>query len=200
MLRQTSNRLIAMSAGLLLVSGCAMTSDSNEPGDVADPHAGHIMNGDSQQLADSGFSAMDVMFAQMMIPHHEQAIEMAELATNRALSTEVLELAAEIMGEQDPEIEQMKSWLSEAGASGTMDHDMGMDGMLSAEQMQALAAASGAEFDRLFLEGMILHHEGAIQMAQMVTGSKNAEAKALGEAIVVSQRAQIERMELLLAR
>ena len=81
-----------------------------------------------------------------------------------------------------------------------MGHDMGMDGMLSDDEMTALENATGAEFDRLFVKGMIAHHEGAIEMAQMVLNSNNAEAKALGEAIVSSQTAQIVTLKQLLAK
>jgi uncharacterized protein (DUF305 family) len=164
-----------------------------------DPHAGHMS---MSEVSNGEFSAVDIMFAQMMIPHHEQAVEMSELAASRSQNTQLLELAEAIRGAQAPEIEQMKAWLKTAGAASDMGHDMhsmGMDGMLTPEQMRELAAASGADFDRLFLEGMILHHEGAMQMARMITNSENPEVRALGEEIIVSQRREIERMRELLA-
>lgn len=155
----------------------------------------------SSEQAASQFSASDLMFAQMMIPHHEQAVEMATLAETRAKSNAVIMLAAEIKDEQAPEIAQMNGWLTSAGVSadggGHMGHDMG-GGMLSEAEMAKLEAASGEIFDRLFLQGMIAHHEGAIQMAQMIINSKNSEAKALAEAIVKSQSKQIEYMKELL--
>jgi uncharacterized protein (DUF305 family) len=146
------------------------------------------------------FSGMDIMFAQMMIPHHQQAVDMGTLAETRASSPEVKALAATIKAEQAPEIEQMKGWLTAAGASENMGHDMGMGGMLSAAQMTALESATGPAFDALYLAGMIAHHQGAIQMAKMVTGSNNAEAAALGKAIVESQTKQIEYMQNLLTK
>jgi uncharacterized protein (DUF305 family) len=94
----------------------------------------------------------------------------------------------------------MKGWLTAAGASESMGHDMGMGGMLSAAQMTALESATGPAFDALYLAGMIAHHQGAIQMAKMVTGSSNAEAAALGKAIVESQTKQIEYMQKLLTK
>ena len=142
----------------------------------------------------SAFSSTDLMFAEMMIPHHQQAIVMSELALTRSTNPDVLALAEEIMAAQEPEIEQMKSW----GATGEMHEGHQMDGMLSDDEIAALEAASGAEFDRLFLEGMIKHHQGAIDMAQMVLASENAEAKTLGENIVATQQAEIERMQELL--
>lgn len=147
------------------------------------------------------FSANDIMFAQMMIPHHQQALDMSELALSIAQDSEVIELAAQIADEQGPEISQMRSWLSSAGASEDMGHGShGMGGMLSEEQMSALLNSSGTEFERLFLEGMIAHHEGAIDMAQMVLQSENPEVRALAEAIVSSQQVQIDFMKTLLAR
>jgi uncharacterized protein (DUF305 family) len=134
------------------------------------------------------------MFAEMMIPHHQQAIEMSDLALKNSTNPEILALAQEIKDAQAPEIEQMKSW----GASSMAHMGHMMDGMLSDEEMSALAAASGSEFDRLFLEGMIKHHEGAIDMAEMVIDSKKAEVAALANAIIEAQRAEIATMKELL--
>lgn len=142
----------------------------------------------------SAFSSTDLMFAEMMIPHHEQALVMSELAPTRSTNADVLALAEEIMAAQEPEIEQMKSW----GATGEMHAGHQMDGMLSDDEIEALKAASGVEFDRLFLTGMIKHHEGAIDMAQMVVASDNEEARKLGESIVATQTAEIARMQELL--
>jgi uncharacterized protein (DUF305 family) len=156
----------------------------------------------SQEFSDSAeFSNADIMFAQMMIPHHQQALDMSELALQLGQSPELLDLATQIRDEQDPEIAQMRSWLATAGASEDMGHaSHGMDGMLTEEQMAQLLSATGAEFERLFLEGMIGHHEGAIAMAQMVLDSDNAEVRALAEAIVSSQQTQIDYMKTLLSR
>ena len=145
----------------------------------------------------SAYSANDQMFAAMMIPHHEQAIVMSELALTKSSNAEILALAQEIRDAQSPEIEQMKTWV---------DSHMGshaghvMDGMLSDEEMQELSDASGANFDRLFLVGMIKHHEGAIEMAEMVVNSENNEVSLLANAIISGQRAEVERMKVLLGR
>ena len=180
----------AAAAALLMASMTACTAGTTE------------MSHDDHQSdsAAAGFSSDDIMFAQMMIPHHEQAIEMSTLAETRAQNPEVIALAAKIKAAQTPEIETMKGWLTKAGASLDMGHAAHMDGMLTDSQMQALKNASGVEFDRLFLEGMIAHHEGAIEMAQMILNSKNAEAKALGEAIVSSQTAEVVILKQLLAK
>jgi len=148
--------------------------------------------------SNSSFSADDQMFAAMMIPHHEQAIEMADIALGKSADPEILALANEIKAAQGPEIEQMKSW----GSSKTGSHAGHMmdEGMLSYDEMAQLKDANGAEFDRLFLEGMIKHHQGAIQMADMIIDSVNEEAALLGKNIVDSQSAEIERMRQLLSR
>lgn len=170
------------------------------------PLAGCTINigtsGNHQMMDDnqSTFSATDIMFAQMMIPHHQQAVDMGTLAETRASNAAVKALAEQIKNEQAPEIAKMKGWLSDANAGMEMGHSMGMDGMLSDSEYSTLEAATGAEFDKLYLEGMIGHHEGALVMAKMVLNSKNSEVKALGEAIVASQTKQITYMKELLKK
>ena len=138
------------------------------------------------------------MFAAMMIPHHEQAIQMSELALLNSTDPQILALAREIKAAQGPEIEQMKSWGS--SMMGSHAGHMMDEGMLSDDEMAQLKDAKGAEFDRLFLEGMIKHHQGAIEMADMIMDSANEEAALLGKNIVESQSAEIERMRQLLSR
>lgn len=140
----------------------------------------------------------DVMFAQMMIPHHEQAVQISDLALKISKNAEVLKLAAEIKDAQSPEILQMTSWLNQANATLEMGHSMGMGGMLSDSEIKTLESATGKSFDILFLNGMIAHHEGAIHMALMVKDSANADVKALGESITKSQTAQILVMKEML--
>lgn len=193
MKRKTLVSAASLLAVGLLATGCT-TVNVAAPSNPVQSHEMHAHAGDG------GFSGMDVMFAQMMIPHHQQAIDMSELAETRAENASVKKLAEEIKAEQDPEIEQMLAWLEAAGASTDMGHEMHMDGMLDETEMTALGEATGVEFDRLYLEGMIAHHEGAIDMAQMILDSENPEVKALGEAIVESQTAQIEYMRELLAQ
>jgi len=196
---------LALSAALAL-TGCtinlpAPANDGNRGMDDHGPGQGPMGGGGSDS---DEFSPSDIMFAQMMIPHHQQAVDMSDLALERSTDPDVLELAQQIRDAQAPEIEQMEGWLDDAGAGTSMGHDpsdmgMGMGGMLSDEDMAALENATGAEFDRLYLEGMIEHHEGAIQMTRMIRDSSNDEVRALAEAIVESQTAEIERMEEMLA-
>ena len=151
--------------------------------------------------SDDDFSAKDIMFAQMMIPHHEQAIEMSDLALQNSTNPEIRDLATKIKGEQAPEIELMESW-TDSHMGSHMESHAGhmMDGMLSEEEMDELKSARGVEFDRLFLEGMIKHHEGAIDMAEMVVDSKNPDVSALAKAIIEAQRTEISTMKELLRR
>jgi uncharacterized protein (DUF305 family) len=104
----------------------------------------------------------------MMIPHHEQAIEMAELASSRASNADVKALAAQIQAAQQPEINEMRGWLTSRGVP-TMPNDMGHNmpgGMMSSDDMARLEGLLGAEFDREFLTSMTAHHQGAIDMAE----------------------------------
>lgn len=146
------------------------------------------------------YSSQDIMFAQMMIPHHQQAVEMGTLAETRAEDLEVKAIAAEIKAEQAPEIQEMKNWLSSAKVGLDMGHEMPMDGLLTEDQLTELENSSGTDFDRLYVVGMIGHHEGAIVMAEMVLHSSNPKAKAMGESIVKSQTKQIETLKAILSR
>jgi len=136
------------------------------------------------------------MFAEMMIPHHAQAIEMSDVAISKSTNQEILKLAKEIKAAQEPEIAQMKAW-GGVNADNHMGHSM--MGMLSQKDLDKLKVASAKEFDRLFLEGMIFHHEGAIDMARMVEDSQNSEVAKLAKEIIQSQEAEIALMRELLS-
>ena len=147
----------------------------------------------------------DVMFAQMMIPHHEQAIELADLALNPAAgaSDAVRDLATQIKSAQDPEIAFMKTWLSDRGQlmnpDSSVDHSSMMNGMLTLEDLDALRLLTGADFDQAWIAAMIAHHEGAIDMAETVRrdGADDEIAK-LAAAIVAGQSAEITTLQALL--
>ena len=151
---------------------------------------------------ESSLSDADAMFLQMMIPHHEQAIEMSKLAATNTKNPEVLDLAARIEAAQQPEIDLMKKLLSDAGQSvmpgHSMSHGMSDDGMMDEVDMAALAVAKDLEFDALYLTGMIGHHNGAISMASEVSDSSNSDVKTLVSDIVSSQTAEIAEMTKLL--
>jgi uncharacterized protein (DUF305 family) len=149
-------------------------------------------------------SAADAMFAQMMIPHHEQAVVMADLAPTRAQVPQILELATEIKGAQQPEIDQMAAWLEEwgvprlAGDEAMAAHGShGMSGMLTDEQLAELEASSGTDFDQLFAQLMIEHHEGAIEMANAVVDSSDPRVAQLAKQIISTQEGEIEQLRPL---
>lgn len=149
----------------------------------------------------------DTQFAQMMILHHEGAIEMATMAEGRAQTAEVQQLSSDIQFAQQPEIDLMTSWLETWGEDlpssdddmGGMDHSSGHTGMADDEQMQQLEDA-GADFDRMFLEMMIEHHQGAITMSEeQQANGLNKDALELAGTIIADQTEEIATMEQLLA-
>ena len=138
------------------------------------------------------------MFAQMMIPHHEQAVELSYLAIEKSQDAQLIELARAIITHQSSEVTTMTEWIESAGATRDDSHSMHMQGMLTEEQMNEIKAASAAEFDRLWLEGMIAHHEGAVLMAEDVTDSKNATVADFASHVIEDQTAEIVLMKELL--
>ena len=202
-----ARRRTAIGAGFALVAalaftGCTIVTDRGGDGSDGMDHDGMGRTDGSAE-----FDQADIMFAQMMIPHHEQAIEMSDIILAKdGVDPEVVELAEEIKAAQGPEIEQMESWLDEWDVPTMMDADDmgdmgGMGGMLTEEEIDALEAADGATGTTLFLEGMIEHHEGAIAMAeQHQDNGENEEALELSASILETQTAEIERMQQLLAR
>ena len=151
--------------------------------------------------ADASVSPADVMFVQMMIPHHEQAVEMSTIMLDKdGLPGEVRELAQQIADEQEPEIAQMRAWLDdwgmpEMGGMGGHGGHGGMDGMLTDDQLDELRAASGDEAVTLFFEQMVLHHEGAIDMArEVIDDGQHADVRELAEGMIAAQQAEIDLM------
>ncbi|GLZ79221.1 lipoprotein [Actinorhabdospora filicis] len=154
-----------------------------------------------QTSSTQGFNSADVMFAQMMIPHHQQALEMATLAETRASDPEVKQLAAAIKSAQDPEITTLKGWLTTWGQPLEASMSHGMSGMLTAEDMKNLGAATGADFDKAFATLMIAHHKGAIEMAdQEITGGQYPAAIELARSVKTSQGEEVATMEAILKR
>ena len=156
------------------------------------------MNHDADSAVHTG---ADVMFLQMMIPHHQQAIDISNIALKTSKDSELLALASAIITAQTAEITQMKSWLKDAGATTEMGHSMsGMGGMLDDAELSALSAAAGKTFDSLWLQGMIGHHDGAIHMTTMIEDASNLEIKKFGENVLQDQSAQIVQMRAMLKR
>lgn len=186
---------------LLLVPVAALTLAACGGGDKGSGHdmSGHSMAASSAPAGEH--NAQDVMFAQMMIPHHQQAITMAKQAATKASSPEVKRLAGQIEQAQGPEIQQMTGWLRTWGASTSPGNGMHMgDGMMSDQDMKKLDTLSGKAFDKAFLRMMIKHHQGAITMAETEQAKGSfADAKAMANSIVTSQSAEITTMRKLLA-
>lgn len=199
-MRPSIRRLAVSTAAVALtgvLAACSGTSSNVAPG-----MDGHGMPSTAGSASPGTARAGDVMFAQMMIPHHQQAVEMSEiaLATSDA-SNEVRQLATEIKQAQDPEIHTMEGWLKAWGESPTpsgMDHGAVGSGMMSDADMAALDQASGTAFDQKWVSMMIDHHEGAIDMArQVLATTEDPEVKTMADAIIEAQTAEISRMRSL---
>lgn len=190
-----------LAAGAVLLAGCGAPSGSAS--DAAPASAVRASSAPSGAAA--RFNGTDVMFAQMMVPHHGQGIEIVRLASGRATDAELKTLAAAIETTQSAEIQTMAGWLrawgqpSTAAASEHAAHG-GMPGTSRAE-IATLRRATGADFDRKFLNMMIAHQDDAIQMARMEESSGiNPEARALAGRIDRSRTAQIQQMLALIKR
>jgi uncharacterized protein (DUF305 family) len=200
----TLRRLAAPTIALALTATLAACgSDDSSSADTTAAAATEAPTGGGASVV---LNEADVEFAQGMIAHHEQAVEMAEIALDPTVGAgaEVTDLATRIQAAQEPEIEQMTAWLTAAGESTTMDlsegHDMSeMEGMMSAEQMDALMIATGGEFDQMWLEMMIAHHEGAISQSETVKADgSNADVLLLADQIITAQQGEIAEMQALL--
>ena len=154
----------------------------------------------------NAYSAADVWFVRMMIPHHSQAIEMAALAPGRAGNPRITAIAERIKAAQAPEILQLRSWLrqhklgeTDGGDNGGHDHAT-MPGMQSPEAMRALANAKGDQFDRMFVDMMSAHHKGAIDMAGLRLRSNGGDllVERMANAIGYEQEVEINRMREIL--
>lgn len=209
--------VIAASVTVLALGTLAAcgSSDDTHPGHDSNPG---MMNGDRPRMGngsevEDGFNAADVAFAQGMIPHHQQALDMVELAAGRTLSPRARAIVEGIAAAQAPEIETMTGWLKAWGKSvPTMSsggEDMGMDhmsggtmpGMMSHDQMMQLDSSADASFERMWLQMMITHHEGAVEMANTeVESGRYRPAIDLAQAIVDGQEKEISQMKDLLKR
>lgn len=198
---------VALSATALLAACGSSTTSSNSTMPMASSMASVMASGQSSAAALPAGTEADVTFAQLMIPHHQQAVQMADLALAQATTPEVKALAQRIKDAQGPEITMMSGWLQGWGAPMAMASDMaGMDmggqtasGMMTDKDMTDLANAQGADFDRMWLTMMIAHHKGAITMAQDVKASSSTpEVTSLADAIISGQTKEIDYMNTLL--
>jgi uncharacterized protein (DUF305 family) len=161
-----------------------------------------ISPGDASSHVPTPPNEADRNYVAMMIVHHQQALVMTELVPTRATNETVKGLASRIADSQKPEIGAMEQWQKRFGVSGASKHDHStMPGMASQSQLDALKAASGAAFDRMFLELMITHHEGAVKMAADLLGAgSNIQAEEMANDVIATQSDEITRMKDLLPK
>jgi uncharacterized protein (DUF305 family) len=207
-LRTSVRGSLAVAAALAVtgLTGCSSNDMSTTPGmdhgSSGSPSAASSSPAAPATPAAGPHNDADVMFAQGMIPHHQQAVAMSDMILAKDdIDPKVTDLATQIKAAQAPEIAQMSGWLAGWGQNPSpsmgMDHDMG-GGMMSQADMDALDQATGKEAARLFLTGMITHHKGAITMAQHeVANGQNPEAVALAQKIITDQQAEITSMTQL---
>lgn len=176
---------VGVTLGVSLVVGNNTNNDSN----MGMNHGAHSMS----------MGGDEAMFLQMMIPHHQQAIVISDLAISISKNEDILKLANQIKGAQAPEIDQMKSWLKAAGLGEDPGHSMhAMAGMLTDSQLEQLKNSTGKDFDRQFLSGMIAHHQGAVEMVRMIENSSDLKLRDFGKQINQSQSSEIAVMKQLL--
>lgn len=179
-------------AGIVVLAGCSGGSEGSTTGSSA--------TSESSASETAEFNEADVTFAQQMIVHHQGAIEMAQLADGRAQDPRVLDLAGRIEAAQAPEIETMTGWLEDWGQPVSPEETGGMDMGSMQMDVTGLKAASGVEFDRMWLEMMTEHHTSAVDMAETeIADGQNADAVELARQIVQSQSAEIEEMATVLS-
>lgn len=219
---KTATLIASAAAAVALLAGCA--NDGTGPEHTTEHReAGTSTSMSATTPADaaSAHNAADVMWVQMMIPHHQQAVEMAEMVPDRSTNPELIALASQIEAAQGPEIAQMTGWLEDWNApatDATMDHSMpgmdhsmpgtdasmpGMDhgGMMTAEQMTQLDESTGAAFDQAWLEMMIEHHVGAVDSSEKIlTSGQSAQVKELAQSIIDGQQAEIDQMKAMLGQ
>lgn len=196
------NLLMSASAVItgLVLTGCG----SNDNNSAAGGHSGHSSTATSAATTSAKAGAArkgDIAFAQGMIPHHKQAIEMADIALKKpSASAEVRKLATAIRKAQDPEIKTMTGWLTSWGAPTSMPSMSGhgghqMDGMMTPAEMSGLKKADGKAFDRQWMQLMIKHHQGAVKMAGDVKKTtRDPQVRAMANAIIKGQNAEIRTM------
>ena len=189
-------------AAVIALAGCSTGSGSggsSMPG--MDHSSGNAMPVSSAAPAAADHNGSDAMFAQAMIPHHAQAVEMSHLILKKqGIDAKVTALATKIKAAQSPEIEKMTGWLKDWNEPTQASGGHSMTGMMSGDDVTKLDAAQGTEAAKLFLSQMIAHHEGAVEMANAeVRSGKNAEAIRLGKDIAASQTGEVQEMKDLLA-
>ncbi|SKK92042.1 lipoprotein [Mycobacteroides abscessus subsp. massiliense] len=210
-----AERMAAVAAGVmgiaLTVSGCSGSDDAAHDSSVMASLTSSPLTTPASSAPTQAHNDADVAFAQGMVPHHRQAVEMADMIlAKQGIDARVVSLANAIKAAQDPEIDQMSQWLTEwdipampstTGMPTMPGHDMATtgDGMMTEQDMTALRDAQGVEASKLFLTQMIEHHNGAIVMAQQeIDGGQFPAAVTLARSIVTAQHEEIATMQEIL--
>jgi uncharacterized protein (DUF305 family) len=193
----TATRVAATLAALAAVlASCGGSSSSHQ-------HADHTAAGKTQD-APAHHNAADVAFAQNMIPHHQQAVDMSAMVPTRTVSQDMLVIAKDISNDQQAEIRGLQGLLSEWGEPAGSDHmghsGMSMQGMVDPATMDRLKSLKGADFDTVWMRSMIYHHQGAITMAQdEIANGESHDAVEMAKRIVTAQQREIAYMTHLLS-
>jgi uncharacterized protein (DUF305 family) len=194
--RRVAAALAALTVALFVSSCSSPASD----GHTDHPHSDEpVITGQP-----AGYNADDVAFATNVIPHHQQAVDLSAMVPDRSTNAELVALAEQISAAQQPEINVMKVFLVQWNEnpdtnSGHAGHGNAMQGMVDQATMTKLESLNGQEFDKLWLESMIGHHQGAIEMAKAeIANGDNVDAKALAKNIVTTQEAEIGQMKQML--
>ncbi|MFD4431697.1 DUF305 domain-containing protein [Nocardia sp. NPDC058497] len=201
--RTRATVLAVSAASVLLLAACGDDTDSATHDTHSSTSSASATSATAAARTD--FNDADVTFLQMMYPHHAQAVEMAKMVPSHTQNQQLIALAAEVEKAQAPEMQQITGLLASFGkpapsaSEGHGGHDM--PGMMTDAQMTALQSAQGAEFDKQWLEMMIDHHEGAVDMARTeLAGGVNPESRQLATAIVAAQEAEITTMRGMLGQ
>jgi uncharacterized protein (DUF305 family) len=205
-------RYVAAVAALAAATAVSACSSSTAPTNGHDGHATHSVAEAATQTSvrPAVFNSDDVAFATGMIPHHQQAVELSALVAGRTANPVLIELAKQISAAQEPEIVTMQDFLEQwnhnppetTADSGHGDHaGTAMSGMVDAATTSKLPTLSGAEFDTLWLQSMVGHHEGAVEMSQTeLAKGQNAGARKLAQGIIDAQQGEIAQMRQMLGR
>jgi uncharacterized protein (DUF305 family) len=188
----------------LLVAPVAVAAVASCSSPAPEDHAGHSTESPAITGQPAGFNSDDVTFATDMIPHHQQAVEMSELVPDRTTNQKLIALAEQISAAQQPEINALRVFLvqwnenPQDSTGGHQGHGA-MSGMVDEATMTKLQALKGAEFDKLWLQSMIGHHQGAIEMAKAeVANGRNVDAKSMAQSIIDAQQGEIATMNQML--
>lgn len=191
---------VLLAAAAVATAGLLAACGTDDTGDDHSAHngAGHSQGaGDAPTSVTADANSADVEFATMMIPHHAQAVEMADLVPSRTQNAWLLGFAQKVKDAQQPEIDQLtealKAW-DQPVPDEHAEHEM--DGMMTAEEMTHLESLSGDDFDKEWITMMIAHHRGAVDMAKAeLDKGENPEMRGLAQQIIDAQQAEISEME-----